>query len=181
MRSTILLTLSAILRKYRNRIKTQIFYLFLIKQIKWHFLHKKYYFLVISNEFSTVNAIIGSTVRMARPLEFPFIVSIMNVNVNNAVPANDHICTGSLISRQHVLSAAQCTLNRQWNETVVLAGTSSLLFGSIYGISWWIRFNEWTMYRQRPTLFEDNDISITRVNNFINKISSIFVTKIYII
>jgi hypothetical protein len=93
----------------------------------------------------------------------------MRIDVNSAVPANDHICTGSLISRQHVLSASYCTLNRLWNETVVHAETNNLLVGRVYGIAWWIRYNEWCIYRQRANPFHDNEISITKVNYFLNK------------
>jgi hypothetical protein len=124
----------------------------------------KYYFLGNQCTFLTVNALIGSNVREARRHEFPFVVSLMHYNPVNPVPVQDHICTGALVSKQHVLSTAYCIINRLTNQTIVLAGTNNLVFGRLYGISWWITYNEWSQFMSQPLIFEENDISITKVD-----------------
>jgi V8-like Glu-specific endopeptidase len=88
----------------------------------------------------------------------------MHNNPANPIPVEDHFCTAALISKQHVLSTAHCIARKLPNETVVLAGTNNLIFGRLYRISWWITYNEWAELRRRTIIFEDNDISIIKVN-----------------
>jgi V8-like Glu-specific endopeptidase len=89
----------------------------------------------------------------------------MYFNIDNADPADDHICTAAIITRTHVLSAAHCIINRIVNETVVAVGSIVLTSARLHRISWWITYNEWCDSENIVKEFEDNDISIIKVNN----------------
>ncbi|XP_011495580.1 PREDICTED: uncharacterized protein LOC105360385 [Ceratosolen solmsi marchali] len=119
----------------------------------------------IQCNFPTVNALIGVEVRSAHVREFPFLVAFKHINVINPHATRDHICTGSLISRSHVLSAEQCIRNRNKNETAILHGTNSLSSCVQYSIEWWITFGEWSNYRNRQVEYDNNDISITKLTH----------------
>jgi hypothetical protein len=119
--------------------------------------------LGVQSNFPNVNALVGVNVRQAQPREFPYIVSFM-LNTQNPQPTHDHICTGSLITRSHVLIAEHCTVNVLANETIILAGTNNLQHGRVHRILWWINYNEWAMYRNIQIEFEVNDMCIIKVN-----------------
>ncbi|XP_011495579.1 PREDICTED: uncharacterized protein LOC105360384 [Ceratosolen solmsi marchali] len=120
---------------------------------------------IINTQFNyhIVNALLGSGVRNAFEEEFPFIVAFRRINNVNPNPSRDHICTGALITKQHVLSAAQCHDRRLVNQTIVLHGSNSLLYCTTYRILWWITFNKWADLTGRNHLFSDNDISVTKL------------------
>ncbi|XP_011495241.1 PREDICTED: azurocidin-like [Ceratosolen solmsi marchali] len=111
----------------------------------------------------TVNAMIGPNVRVAHEREFPFIVAIKHINLENPMPIRDHICTAAMISKVHVLSAAQCTENRIIANTAILYGSNALIFAEEYRIRWWINFNQWTILKHRPLVNLDNDIVIIKL------------------
>lgn len=50
--------------------------------------------------------------------EFPWQVSL-----RTSAPPNLHFCSGSLVSVQHVLTAAQCVLGRTASAIIVVTGT----------------------------------------------------------
>ncbi|XP_011495582.1 PREDICTED: trypsin-like [Ceratosolen solmsi marchali] len=113
--------------------------------------------------FPTVNALIGSEVRKVQPEEFPFLAAFRHVNLTDPHPTRNHICTGSLITRSHVLSAAQCIENRLISQTVIAHGSNSLVYCIEYRIQWWITYNQWSLYMNRPLEFVDNDVSVTKL------------------
>ncbi|XP_011495240.1 PREDICTED: uncharacterized protein LOC105360137 [Ceratosolen solmsi marchali] len=70
-----------------------------------------------------------------------------------------------MISTIHVLSGARCFNNRLPNNTVILHGSNSLHDSREYTIEWWITFNEWSFYTNRPLEHNDNDISVTKLTH----------------
>jgi secreted trypsin-like serine protease len=110
------------------------------------------------------NALVGENVVPVEHRDYSFIVSFMNFDLVNFDRAHNHLCTGSLLTRTHVLSAAHCIANRLKNETVILFGSNNLNQCVGHQILWWINYIEWAEYRRRHIQFETNDLSITRVN-----------------
>lgn len=68
------------------------------------------------------NRIVGGAT--ASPGQFPYQVSLRT-------PANAHFCGGSIINNHWILSAAHCTINRNIDNTVIVAGAHSRLSGGV--------------------------------------------------
>ncbi|XP_011495577.1 PREDICTED: uncharacterized protein LOC105360382 [Ceratosolen solmsi marchali] len=131
----------------------------------WHGIRQIFTSCRTQCNFPTVNALIGSEVRSAQSGDFSFLAAFRHVNLLDPHPTRNHICTGSLITRSHVLSAAQCIENRSPNETVVIHGSNLLDYCAEYNIEWWITYTEWALYRNMFLDIVDHDVSVTKLTH----------------
>ena len=120
------------------------------------------FFVLSGNQFYFSNAepLVGQNVRRVRGNEFPFVVAIGN---NFFQDLQDHICTGSLISRNHVLTAASCLKNVALERLRVKIGSSDILSANDFEVSWWLSYEEWAQLNNMPPDHEDHDVAIIKV------------------
>jgi hypothetical protein len=118
--------------------------------------------LDIEFNFIIVKAIIGYEVRPAQPNEFPALVGIAN-HVPHS-PLNQRlVCTGTLITADHVLSSQHCFYNIEYNHLEIIIGSHDLRLGNIYFPIWGISFDNWAEVNNIVRPCDDNDIAILKV------------------
>jgi V8-like Glu-specific endopeptidase len=94
--------------------------------------------------------------------EFPFIVAITKHYLVDNQQMN-YICTGSLISKNDVLTSEHCMEGHHLTGIRVIVGSSYLNHGSVYYPEWWITYDQWAVYNGRTIEHEVNDIAILNV------------------
>ena len=110
-------------------------------------------------------AIYGPTTRLAEANEFPYIVSIMKLS-NNTVPGIHAFskCSGTLVSRQDVLTSEHCLSSTFTRGFKVMVGSHDLAHTTAYFPMFIMTYEHWTIYRRRRLDRFDHDIAFIKVN-----------------
>ncbi|XP_058805005.1 serine protease 38-like [Phymastichus coffea] len=129
------------------------------------------YFITITPfPFYEATPLIGPEpdVQVATIYEMLFIVSIgWNKSSNYGKEENNHLCGGSLITTQHVLTVANCFNFRQnYHEIVVRIGSNNLRLAKLHTIEWWKTYHEWLNKAIDPVNELANyDMAIVKLHN----------------
>ncbi|KAJ8687485.1 hypothetical protein QAD02_023279 [Eretmocerus hayati] len=113
----------------------------------------------------------GSEITKVQPSKQPFVVLITNKDSINDDEV--HLCTGSLISHEHVLTGAYCLKNLpESNLQVHVQSTSPKSKKTIpYGVSFKITYEQWCKFRNDCTFVSyTDDISILKLSDSVNQV-----------
>jgi hypothetical protein len=87
----------------------------------------------VNNDCNFVNALAGENVKSAEENEFKYVVSILEIDNSTLVPIEMyHRCTGTLVSKQDVLTAEHCVNNIFPSAIKMLIGSIDLRLGTIF-------------------------------------------------
>ncbi|XP_011495224.1 PREDICTED: chymotrypsin-2-like [Ceratosolen solmsi marchali] len=111
----------------------------------------------------------GVNVRFAREGEFPFVVSITNMNRNNQRPEANHVCTGTLVSKRDVVTTDHCVLGFLYHVIEIIVGSHDIRQGTRYFVLWWLSFNQFSTIQRSIPVYEHNDIMMIRLNQTIQE------------
>lgn len=109
--------------------------------------------------------------RDAGEREFPSVVSIGKKKNNHQ---NAHLCTGTLITSQHVLTAEHCLEDEHPAYIEITVGSINRRHGTKYQTSHWITYVEWknpSEYKNESAL---HDIAIITVIHNCKKVGDIW-------
>jgi secreted trypsin-like serine protease len=112
----------------------------------------------------------GDNIRTAREQEFPSAVAIIISKHRNRDVRNNLECTGALVSRKDVLTAAHCISDRQRNRVKILIGSTDLYNAREFRPLRWITFNDWHYTMTGEVSMHPNDIAMIKVNVSFQKI-----------
>ncbi|KAJ8688546.1 hypothetical protein QAD02_024341 [Eretmocerus hayati] len=113
------------------------------------------------NIFSNAEPIMGPDVEVPKQGEFPFVVSIQ-IKDNDSNRDGTHVCTGTLISQKHVLTAAHClSAKNKYNHFEILVGNTDWKKATRHFTNFWIDYNTWCEKRKKKIPeFHLNDLVI---------------------
>jgi hypothetical protein len=75
----------------------------------------------------------------------------------------NYICTGTLISRNDVLTSEHCLRNERLTRMYVMVGSSYLDSGTIYYPEWWQSYDQWAVFNNLEIVDDVNDIAFLNV------------------
>jgi secreted trypsin-like serine protease len=114
--------------------------------------------------FENIEALIGRSVREVEEGEFPNVVCIARYSIHPNLLQYNIKCTGTLVSRDHILTSDHCFQNMGLRSLYVLVGSRDLRQTTRHYIYWWLTFNNWASTQDMEIEFDTNDIAIIKVN-----------------
>ncbi|XP_011495570.1 PREDICTED: chymotrypsin-2-like [Ceratosolen solmsi marchali] len=121
--------------------------------------------LIFLNQYEFVHskALIGRNVRDAMTNEFPFVVAIKRFNNTNPNYPGDLLCTGTIISSQYVLTAAQRVLSVSVHNLEVIFGSNDIRSTQRLKVARLISFLMWAYTKHITVQESTNDICLLKL------------------
>lgn len=128
--------------------------------LNWNFLK---IFLLNSGSLIQAEPLIGNNITKVKKGKYPFVVSL--AYKDDLLPEEQlHYCTGVLVTKMFVLTAAHCLDDVTLNEIWLIVGSVDLRVGRKYTPSMWITYKQWTDRKNITNNETDNDIAMIKVN-----------------
>lgn len=89
---------------------------------------------------------------------FSFVVSMGRIDREGK-----HFCTGSLITRQSVLTCQHCIAGKNKSNIIITIGSTDLRLGQKYGVADWKSFDQWHFNISELEFSTEDDIAIIKV------------------
>lgn len=113
----------------------------------------------------------GVNVLSANSTEFPFIASLGYMRSIVRLE-RFHFCTGTLITKKHVITAAHCLIHVNKNPFDVIIGDVDLRTANVrYNVDSWITYDEWARSVGKERVFDNNDVAILTVTDIMKSVS----------
>jgi hypothetical protein len=128
---------------------------------------KTFWILVILLEPVFTKPMVGQNVRRAIEGEFSPVVTIKKFTHRNIPPEDTRICSGTLISIFHVITAAHCLEIIRFSLMEIIVGSIDIRQGMRYHPLWIVDYNRWANLSDLYRKYRINDIAIIKVNIYI--------------
>lgn len=114
-------------------------------------------------------AIQGVNVKDANENEFPFAValSLVNNGTNPIPPTVRVFCSGSLITRKHVLTAEHCIIKKHVNEVEILVGSVNLNLCKAYDPKKFMTYQQWKYKVSNKFPLYYHDVAVITVTTIV--------------
>ncbi|XP_011498310.1 PREDICTED: chymotrypsin-2-like [Ceratosolen solmsi marchali] len=96
------------------------------------------------------------------PTEFQFIVAIVEVDDSYSIEKN-LLCTGSLLTKSHILTCEHCFEEIESQPFRILAGSNSLIDATAFFPLFWISFDQWAVNEGEEIVYPENDIAMIKL------------------
>ncbi|KAJ8664487.1 hypothetical protein QAD02_006149 [Eretmocerus hayati] len=108
--------------------------------------------------FLKAEPLAGGPVRIAKTNEFQSVVSIGKKHGGPNLQLNQ-LCTGTVITKRHVLATARCLENKNANDLEVFGGSANISQCTKYSVMGWMNYNDFIFHDKRRA-FEQPDYNI---------------------
>jgi hypothetical protein len=96
--------------------------------------------------------------------EFHYIASILTTVGETFDPLVDIVCSGTLISKQDIITTQHCLKNKLPVQVHIYMGSGDLTLNQGYHANWWISYDEWANHNNVPVQSAGHEITMLRVN-----------------
>jgi secreted trypsin-like serine protease len=91
----------------------------------------------------------------------------MQGETTNGRYAQSVLCTGTLITRSHIVTSAHCLDAISMSIVLVIYGSVDVRHGRRLPLAWWISCDQWMESLELDVVPAYNDISLIKVNNLL--------------
>ncbi|KAJ8667988.1 hypothetical protein QAD02_009651, partial [Eretmocerus hayati] len=114
-----------------------------------------------------VESLDSQNARFADLDEFPSVVSIGYKDAYN--PITSQFCSGTVITRKHVMTHSLCLLQKSKSRIQVFGGSTDILLCDRYDVESWIKYNKWALANKIPGEPWTHQIAILTLQNAIDE------------